>query len=129
MFISPAFAQAAEGASSGGSLIMSLMPLLVIIVIFYFLVFMPQKKQAQERLSMLKGLRRGDKVATSGGIIGTIHRLPSDEEALVEIADGVRVRVLRSYLSTIKVKAVAEDDKAEETPTEPTQDNTRTPVE
>ncbi|HAU28832.1 MAG TPA: preprotein translocase subunit YajC [Rhodospirillaceae bacterium] len=120
MFISTAFAQSAETAATSGNLFMSLMPLLVIIVIFYFLVFVPQKKQAHERLSMLKNLRRGDRVITSGGIFGTIHRLPSDEEAVLEISEGVHVRVLRAHLSTVRLKAGA----ADETPANTTPEDT-----
>ena len=132
MFVSEAFAQGADAAASGGSnLLMNLLPILIVIVIFYLIVYLPQKKQAQERTTMLKGLRRGDKVVTSGGIIGTIHRLPSDEEAIVEIAEGVRVHVLRAYLSTVRLKAVPEngdDDSGEDKKPENT-DTTSSPAE
>ena len=134
MFVSEAFAQeAGTAASGGGSFFMQLVPILIVIVIFYLVVYLPQKKQAQERATMLKGLRRGDKVVTSGGILGTIHRLPSDEEAVVEIAEGVRVHVLRSYLSTVKLKAVPENDDSnsgenKNADTSPT-DTTKSPVE
>ncbi len=104
MLISTAFAQGAETATSGGNLFMSLMPLLVIFIIFYFLLILPQKKMAKERQAMIKGLRRGDRVVTSGGILATIHRLPSDEEAVLEVADGVHIRILRSHLSPLPAK-------------------------
>lgn len=118
MFISTAFAQGATTAATGtttGGLIMSMLPLLIIVAIFYLLIFLPQKKQHQERLAMLKGLRRGDRVITSGGILGTIHRLPSDDEAILEIADGVHIHVMRSYLSNIRIKPSADSNEATDT--------------
>src|SRR4029077_1318076 len=74
MLISPAFAQAAgDGASSYGSLLM----FLPILVVFYFFLIRPQQQRAKQQKQMLEGLRRGDKIVTSGGIIGTIAKVVS----------------------------------------------------
>lgn len=91
---------------------MSLLPILAIFVIFYFLVLKPQQKKAKEHQKMLSDLKRGDRVVTSGGIIGTIHRVVDGQEVSLEIAEGVRVRVLKSMVSTILGKTEPEVLKA-----------------
>ena len=112
MFISTAYAQAAAGAPGGGmESLMSLAPLVLIFVVFYFLLIRPQQKKLKEHKSMLDALRRGDKVVTGGGIVGTIVKV-ADDEATVEIAETVRVRVLRSTITSVLAKT--EPAKAEE---------------
>ncbi|AUN29531.1 preprotein translocase subunit YajC [alpha proteobacterium AAP38] len=104
MFISTAYAQAAAGAPGGGmESLMSLAPLVLIFVVFYFLLIRPQQKKLKEHKAMLEALRRGDKVVTGGGIVGTIVKV-ADDEATVEIAENVRVRVLRSTITTVLAK-------------------------
>ena len=101
MLISPAFAQAAgDGASSYGSLLM----FLPILVVFYFFLIRPQQQKAKQQKQMLEALRRGDRIVTSGGIIGTIAKVVSDTEVAVDIADNVRVRVVRSTISQVLAK-------------------------
>jgi len=112
MFISTAYAQAAAGAPGGGmESLMSLAPLVLIFVVFYFLLIRPQQKKLKEHKAMLEALRRGDKVVTGGGIVGTIVKV-ADDEATVEIAENVRVRVLRSTITTVLAKTEpAKDDE------------------
>jgi preprotein translocase subunit YajC len=110
MLISPAFAQTAGG---GQDMLMSLAPLVLIFVVFYFLLIRPQQKRVKEHKAMLGALRRGDKVVTGGGIIGTVARVPNDEEVVVDIADGVRVRVVRGTITSILTKGAGEDTEAE----------------
>lgn len=86
---------------------MSFLPIVMIFGIFYFLLIRPQQKKAREHLAMLTAIRRGDKVVTSGGIIGTVSKLTNDKELLVEIAEGVRVRILRSMIAEVLVKTEA----------------------
>lgn len=114
MLISPAYAQAA-GAAAGPGLFESLMPLLLIFVVFYFLLIRPQQKKMKQHKEMLNTIRRGDKVVTGGGIIGTVTKVVSDGELQVEIADGVKVRVDRSMVSGLLAKPEAADkaDKSE----------------
>lgn len=114
MLISPAYAQAA-GAAAGPGLFESLMPLLLIFVVFYFLLIRPQQKKMKQHKEMLNTIRRGDKVVTGGGIIGTVTKVVSDGELQVEIADGVKVRVDRSMVSGLLAKPEAADkaDKPE----------------
>lgn len=101
MFISPALAQTA-GAPGGGDAIMSFLPLILIFVVFYFLLIRPQQKRAKEHKDMLSAVRRGDRVVTGGGIIGTVVKVGQpEEEILVEIAENVRVKVLRATITNI----------------------------
>ena len=100
MFISAAYAQAAGGAA-GGLDLMSIAPLVLIFVVFYFLLIRPQQKKMKDHKTMLGALRRGDKVVTGGGIIGTISKAPEGEEIVVEIAEGIKVRVVRSTIQSV----------------------------
>ena len=116
MFISTAYAQGVAGAPGGGAeSLMSLAPFVLIFIVIYFLLIRPQQKKVKEHKLMLDALRRGDRVVTGGGIIGTIVKVV-DEEATVEIADNVRVRVLRSTITTVLAKT--EPAKAEPTKTD-----------
>jgi preprotein translocase subunit YajC len=97
MLISPAWAQGAGGGGLGG--IEGLLPLVLIFVVFYFLLIRPQQKKAKEHREMLGNLRRGDKIVTNGGLIGTISRVPNENELILEIADNVKVRVMRGMIA------------------------------
>jgi preprotein translocase subunit YajC len=102
MFISPAYAQtAADGA--GGTMGM-ILPLLLMLPVFYFFLIRPQQQRAKQTKQMLDALRRGDRVVTSGGIIGTVAKVISDTEVALDIADNVRVRVVRSMISQVLAK-------------------------
>ena len=102
MFISTAYAQG-TGIFDQNAVIQFL-PLILIFVVFYFLLIRPQQRKAKDQKTMLDALRRGDRVVTGGGIIGTISRADSPEEVTVDIAEGVRVRVLRSTISSVLAK-------------------------
>lgn len=86
---------------------MSFLPIILIFGIFYFLLIRPQQKKMRGHQAMLAAIRRGDKVITSGGIIGTVTKLTNEKELLVEIAEGVRVRVLRSMIAEVLAKTEA----------------------
>ncbi|WP_347313066.1 preprotein translocase subunit YajC [Defluviimonas sp. SAOS-178_SWC] len=102
MFITPAYAQAA-GAGGIGAL-GQFLPLILIFAIMYFLLIRPQQKKLKEHKSMVEALRRGDQVITQGGIIGKVSKVKEDGELEVEIAEGVKVRVVRSTISTVLSK-------------------------
>ena len=70
--------------------------LILIFVIFYFFLIRPQQKKAKEHTKMVEELKRGDKVITSGGIIGTVERIIDNEKIEVEISDNVKVEILRT---------------------------------
>ena len=100
MWISPAYAQAA-GGGVGGFDIVSLAPLVLIFVVFYFLLIRPQQQKMKQHRALLGAIRRNDRVLTGGGIIGTVTKVVSDSELIVEIAEGVRVRIARGTVSDV----------------------------
>ncbi len=103
MFIATAYAQNAPSAGSAFDPTFFL-PLVLIFVVFYFLLIRPQQKKLKEHRAMVSALRRGDKVVTQGGLIGTIAKVVSDTEVLLEVGEGVRVRMLRSAVSEVMNK-------------------------
>ena len=99
MLIAPAYAQ--TGGAPGGLDLISLMPLLLIFVVFYFLLIRPQQKKMKQHRDMISALKRGDRVLTAGGIIGTVVKIEEDNTLLVDIAKDVRVRVARNTISEV----------------------------
>lgn len=117
--ISDAFAQtaapvaAAAGAAPPATVegtLMQFLPLFLIFGVFYFMLIRPQQKKYEQHKTMVEGIRRGDKVVTAGGILGTVTRADTGDEVVVEIADNVKVRVLKSTITAVnaKTEAVAE---------------------
>ena len=90
----------------GGSdnMLVSLLPFILIFVIMYFLILRPQQKRAKQHQDMVKNVRRGDTVVTSGGLIGKVTKVIDDEQIEVEVADDVRVRQMRSMLADVRAK-------------------------
>jgi preprotein translocase subunit YajC len=113
MFVSPAYAQAAGGGGDTFSLV-SILPLILIFVVFYFLLIRPQQKKMKDHKAMIEGVRRGDRVVTTGGIIGTVNKVTNERELSLEIAEGVRVRVARSMIAEIMAKTEPADGKKAE---------------
>ena len=103
MFITPAFAQ---GSPFGGdaSLVTQLLPFVLIFVIMYFLILRPQQKRVKAHAEMVKNVRRGDTVVTSGGLVGKVTKVIDDDQIEVEIADGIRVRQVRAMVSDVRAK-------------------------
>ncbi|MEM7193113.1 MAG: preprotein translocase subunit YajC [Pseudomonadota bacterium] len=98
-----AYAQAGGGMEALNSL---LIPTILIIGIMYFLMIRPQQKKMREHREMINAIRRGDTVVTSGGIIGKVAKA-EDDELQVEIADGVRIKLLRASISEVRGKGEA----------------------
>ena len=107
MFITPAYAQTASDPLGGFG---SFIPLILIFVIFYFFLIRPQQKRAKDHKAMLAQLRRGDQVLTQGGILGKVTRVKDEDEVEVEIADGVRVKVVKSTISAVLSKTEPAND-------------------
>ena len=82
------------------SLLSSLLPFLLIIVVFYFLILRPQQKRQKERQKLLEGVKKGDKIITSGGIYGTVEGI-EDNTVLVKISDNVKVKMEKASIGTI----------------------------
>jgi preprotein translocase subunit YajC len=99
MFISQAWAQAAGGGSS--DFLVQLFPLVLIFVVFYFLLIRPQQSKAKAQKEMLGGVKRGDRVVTGGGIIGLVTKVIGENELQVELAEGVRVRIIKQTITDI----------------------------
>lgn len=99
MFISQAWAQGAGGG--GGDFLVQLFPLILIFVVFYFLLIRPQQAKVRAQREMLSGVKRGDRVVTGGGIIGLVTKVISDNEVQVELAEGVRVRIIKQTITDI----------------------------
>ena len=109
MFITPAFAQ---GLGGNSDMFMSLLPFVAIFVIMYFLILRPQQKKVKQHQELVKNVRRGDTVVTSGGLVGKITKGVDDDQIEVEIADGVRVRQLRQMISDVRAKGEPVKDEA-----------------
>lgn len=103
MFATPAFAQAAGGAGAG-SAFASFIPLILIFAIMYFLLIRPQQKKMKEHKAMVEALRRGDQVVTSGGIVGKVTKVQEDGLVEVEIADNVKVKVIKHTITQVMNK-------------------------
>src|ERR1700722_4291034 len=102
MLITPAYAQAAGGGDTS-SMLVQLAPLALIFVVFYFFLIRPQQTKAKQQRAMLDAVRRGDRIVTGGGMIGTVAKVNGDE-VLVDLADNVRVRVVRTTISQVLAK-------------------------
>ncbi len=127
MFITPALAQTTT-APGGSNILLQLMPFILIFAIMYFLIIRPQQKRLKAHREMVSNVKRGDTVVTAGGLVGKVSRVVDDDEIQVDIADGVRVSVVRNTLSEVRpkgeVRGAAKASKQPEQKTEEiTQDN------
>ncbi len=111
MFVSPAFAQDAGGSAlGGGDLLLQFAPILLLVVIFWLLIFRPQQKRMKAMQAMLASITRGDTVVTTGGIIGKVTKVVEGEDLEVEIAQGTRVKVVRSMVADVRSKSQPVND-------------------
>lgn len=95
MFISDAFAQSAESLPAQGSVGSTLIQLGLIFLIFYFLLIRPQQKKFKQHEVMLNTIKKGDEIVTGGGIYGKVVEVSGPYDLIVEIADGVKIKVAR----------------------------------
>lgn len=100
--ITPAFAQTAAGAPS--DIFIQIVPFVLIFIIMYFLMIRPQQRKAKQHQEMIKAVRRGDQVIMNGGIIGKVSKVVDDNELELEIADEVKIRVLRGMIADVRTK-------------------------
>ncbi|MBA3774023.1 MAG: preprotein translocase subunit YajC [Ramlibacter sp.] len=103
MFISSAFAQTTAAGGDMQSSLMSMLPLVLMFVVLYFVMIRPQMKRQKEHRTMIEALAKGDEVATSGGLLGTVTKL-GDMHISVEIANGVEVQLQRSAVVQVLPK-------------------------
>ena len=101
--MTPAYAQGVSGLPSS-DMIIQFVPFILIFVIMWFLIIRPQQRKAREHQDMIKAVRRGDTVVSSGGILGRVTKVTDDPELEMEIAEGVRVKLLRSMIAEVRTK-------------------------
>ncbi len=118
MFATPAMAQtaAAAPAAMGGpqDFLLQIAPIMLLLVLFYFLLIRPQQKRAKEHQALIAGIKRGDTVVLSNGVIGKVARV-EDTEVGVEIATGVTVKVIKAMITDVRTRgepAAANDAKS-----------------
>jgi len=114
MFISPAYAQGSLFGGGNADMITSLLPFVLIFVIMYFLILRPQQKRAKQHTEMVKNVRKGDTVITSGGLVGKVTKVVDDDQIEVELTEGVRVRQMRQMVTDVRAKGepVKDEDKS-----------------
>ncbi|HVL77961.1 MAG TPA: preprotein translocase subunit YajC [Sphingomicrobium sp.] len=98
-------AAAAGDANSGSAFLIAILPWLLIFLIFYMLLIRPQQKRMKEHQAAIGAIKKGDDVVTGGGIRGRVTKV-TDEEAEVEIAQGVRIRVVKGTISQVLAKPI-----------------------
>lgn len=108
MFITPAYAQGAQG---GGDFFITIVPFVLIFAIMYFLIIRPQQRRMKEHRELVANLRRGDTVVTTGGLIGKVLKV-DEAELQLEIGDGMKVRVVRQMISEVRGKGEPAPTKA-----------------
>ncbi len=108
LFISDALAQGEAVATTAGSSFMALLPLALFAVVFYFLLIRPQAKRQKEHQKMVAALTKGDEIITVGGIAGRINDI-GENFVLVEIADGVQVKVRRTTIESVLPKGTLKE--------------------
>ena len=106
----PAFAQATTPPATQNPLIIML-PWIAIFVIFYFLLIRPQQQARKKHMEMVANVKRGDTVVTAGGILGKVTKVLEGEEIMVELADNVTVKVIKSTLSDVRAKSAPANDQ------------------
>ena len=113
MFATPAYASTAGAAAGGGmtAAVLQFLPFILIFVLFWFLLIRPQQKRMKEHRAMVEAVKRGDTVVLSNGMVGKVTRV-EDAEAMVEIAQGVNVRVVKSMIAEVRNRTeIAANDK------------------
>ena len=114
MLISQAYAQAAAPAPGGGDFLISLLPLILIFVVFYFLLIRPQQKRMKDHRAMVEAVKRNDQIVTAGGLIGKVQKVETDH-LMVEVAQGVQVKLQRQSVSDVLNKTGAAAAPANDT--------------
>ena len=103
MFISNAYAQAAQGAASPESGLLGMLPLVLMFVVLYFVMIRPQMKRQKEAKAMIEALAKGDEVVTAGGVIGKISKL-GDNFIHLEVANGIELQIQRGAITQVLPK-------------------------
>jgi preprotein translocase subunit YajC len=108
MFATPAYAStgaASTGMAGYGAMLNGILPLVLIFVIFYVLMLRPQQQRVKQHRALIEGVKKNDVVVTGGGIVGKVTKV-EEQEVEVEIATGVRIRVIKGTLTDVRSNAV-----------------------
>lgn len=108
MWISPAFAQGAEAAAPNA--LLQFAPFILIFVVFYFLLIRPQATARKKHLEMVANVKRGDVVVTAGGLVGKVSKVLDGNEVMVELAEKMSVKVVKSTISDVRTKTEPAND-------------------
>jgi len=100
------------GEGGAGNSPLTFLPFILIFVLFYFLILRPQQKQGKKRDEMLKNLKRGDNVITSGGIFGKIQNISEEDVVTLEVSKGVSIRISRSGIAGLQGSDTEKEDKS-----------------
>lgn len=103
------FLLAAAGGGGMGYILMQIAPFLLIFVVFYFLLIRPQQQRMKKHREMIEALRKGDEVVTQGGILGKVTKV-TDAEATLEVAEGVRVKVIKATIAEVRTRTEPAND-------------------
>jgi preprotein translocase subunit YajC len=101
--ITPAFAQGAS-AAGGGDIFLQLVPFVLIFIIMWFLIIRPQQRRVKEHQELVKNVRRGDTVVTSGGLIAKVTKVIDDDKIEIELVEGVRAVQMRQMVTDVRAK-------------------------
>jgi preprotein translocase subunit YajC len=115
MFISTAFAQGATGSSGFADAFASIGWIILVIPIMYFMVIRPEQQRRKAHQQMVSNVRRGDVVVTAGGMIGKVVKVLEGDEVQVEIAENVRVKILKQTLLDVRTKTDSSSDSSAKT--------------
>src|SRR4051812_38641871 len=100
------------GAGGGSEMLMSLLPFVLIFVIMYFLILRPQQRRVRQHQDMVKNVRRGDTVITSGGLVAKVTKVLDDDKIEIELGDGVRAIQMRQMVSEVRAKGEPVKDES-----------------
>lgn len=89
-----------NGGEGGASSFLSFLPLILIFIVFWFMIIRPQKKQQDQRKSMIEAIKRGDQIVTSGGLFATVKDVKGDR-VVATIAEGVKVEISKSSINGV----------------------------
>ena len=112
MFVTPAYAPTTIERREVGAndILIQFAPILILVVIFWFLIFRPQQKRLKAQQAMLSAIKRGDTVVTTGGIVGKVTKAVDGEDLEVEIATGVKVKLVRGMVADVRSKGEPVND-------------------
>jgi preprotein translocase subunit YajC len=105
MFATPAYASTGAASAGAAGFMVQILPLLLIFVIFYVLMLRPQQQRVKQHRALIEGVKKNDVVVTGGGIVGKVTKV-EESEVEIEIASGVRIKVIKSTLADVRSNAV-----------------------